>query len=101
MIPTFKLKARAKDDLKAIAVFTQKRWGRNQRNKYLHQFDDSFHQLADNPNLGSACDYIRPGYRKFPVISHVIYYRISGTECVEIIRILHKHMDVSSKLFEA
>ncbi|MCU7942517.1 MAG: type II toxin-antitoxin system RelE/ParE family toxin [Candidatus Thiodiazotropha sp. (ex Cardiolucina cf. quadrata)] len=100
-MPTFKLKAKAKDDLKAIAIFTQKRWGRNQRNKYLEQLDDSFHQLADNPNLGNICDYIRPGYRKFPVISHVVYYRISSAECVEIIRILHKHMDVSSKLFEA
>lgn len=100
-MPTFKLKARAKDDLMAVAIFTQKRWGRNQRNKYLKQFDDSFHLLADNPSLGSTCDYIRPDYRKFPVISHVIYYRISSTECVEIIRILHKHMDVSSKLFKA
>ena len=100
-MPTFKLKAKAKDDLKSIAVFTQKRWGENQRNKYLQQFDDSFHQLANNPSLGSGCDYIRPGYRKFPVISHVIFYKISSTKCVEIIRILHKHMDVSSKLFEA
>jgi len=97
-MPTFKLKARAKDDLTTIAIFTQKRWGREQRNKYLKQFDDSFYQLADNPNLGSACDYIRPDYRKFPVISHVIYYRISSNECIDIIRILHKHMDVSSKL---
>lgn len=100
-MPTFKLKARAKDDLMAIATFTQKRWGRDQRNKYLKQLDDSLHQLADNPNLGSTCDYIRPGYRKFPVISHMIYYRLSSKKCVEVIRILHKHMDVSSKLFKA
>ncbi|MEW8647472.1 MAG: type II toxin-antitoxin system RelE/ParE family toxin [Candidatus Thiodiazotropha endolucinida] len=92
---TFKFKAKAKDDLKAIAIFTQKRWGRDQRNKYLKQFDDSFTQLANNPQLGRACEYIRPGYRKFPIISHVIYYRITNKDCIEIIRILHKHMDVS------
>jgi toxin ParE1/3/4 len=39
---TFKLKAKAKDDLKAIAIFTQKRWGRDQLNNYLKQIDDSF-----------------------------------------------------------
>ncbi|MET0123844.1 MAG: type II toxin-antitoxin system RelE/ParE family toxin [Candidatus Thiodiazotropha sp. 6PLUC9] len=40
----------------AIAVFSQKRWAKDQRNKYLKQLDDSFNQLAENPNLGSACD---------------------------------------------
>ncbi|WP_316364900.1 type II toxin-antitoxin system RelE/ParE family toxin [Candidatus Thiodiazotropha sp. CDECU1] len=100
-MPASRLKAKARDDLIAIAVFTQKRWGKDQRNKYLKQLDDSFHQLAENPNLGIACDYIRPGYRKFPVISHTIYYRLSSDKCVEIIRVLHKHMDVSSKLFKA
>ncbi|MEJ1363026.1 MAG: type II toxin-antitoxin system RelE/ParE family toxin [Candidatus Sedimenticola sp. (ex Thyasira tokunagai)] len=98
---TFKLTAKAKNDLRAIAIFTQKRWGRDQRNKYLKQFDDSFHQITDNSQLGRTCDYIRPGYRKFPIISHVIYYRISNHDCVEIIRILHKHMDVSTDLFKA
>lgn len=97
----FKLKAKAKDDLRAIAIFTEKRWGIAQRNTYLKQFDDSFHQIADNPELGRTCDYIRPGYRKFPIISHTIYYRISNHDYVEIIRILHKHMDVSTDRFKA
>ncbi|MES9861672.1 MAG: type II toxin-antitoxin system RelE/ParE family toxin [Candidatus Thiodiazotropha sp. LLP2] len=48
----------------------------------MKQFDDSFHQLADIPNLGNPCDYIRPDYRNFPVISHVIYYRIASSDCV-------------------
>jgi toxin ParE1/3/4 len=98
---TFKVKAKAKDDLTAIAIFTQKRWGKAQRNIYLKQFDESFNQLADNPQLGRTCDYILPGYRKFPIISHVIYYRITNHDCVEIIRILHKNMDISSELFKA
>lgn len=95
----FKLTTKAKVDLKSIAAFTQQRWGRDQRNKYLLQFDQTFHQLSENPALGRKCDNIRPGYRKFPLVSHVIYYRIGEHDCVEIIRILHKHMDVSASLF--
>jgi toxin ParE1/3/4 len=98
---SFRLSALAKDDLKQIAIFTQKRWGKNQRNKYLEQFDGMFHQLAENPSLDMSCDFIRSGYRKFPLISHVIYYRTGPDETVDIIRILHKHMDVSEVLFKA
>ncbi len=96
----FRLKETAKADLKQIALFTQKHWGIKQRNKYLAQFDEIFHQLAENPEIGKKCDYIRQDYRKFPLISHVIYYRTDNNHCVEIIRILHKSMDVADTLFK-
>jgi toxin ParE1/3/4 len=101
MMPAFRLKAKARDDLMAIAAFTQERWKKDLLNKDLKQLDDSFHQLVENPNLGIACDYITSGYRKLPIISHIIYYRLFSDKCVEIIRVPDRHMDVSSKLFKA
>ena len=95
---TFKLTATAKNDLRRIAAFTERRWGRDQRNNYLRQLDQAFYQLASNAEIGRACEYIKPGYRKFPFASHVIYYRSSDPDCVEIIRVLHKQMDVSRAL---
>ena len=88
----FKLSSKAKVDLKKIAVFTEKRWGRTQRNTYLLQFDQCFHQLADNPAMGTTCDQIKIGYRQIPQGSHLIFYKISKKDIVEIIRILHKNM---------
>ena len=38
----FQLTNKAKSDLKDIALFTFRRWGREQRNVYLKQFDESF-----------------------------------------------------------
>ena len=90
----FKLRAAAKADLKRIAVFTEQRWDRKQRNEYLKQLDDAFHRLAENKEIGKPCDYLRAGYRKFPVSSHIIYYKIGKYDRVEIVRILHKRMDV-------
>lgn len=55
--------------------------------------------IAHNPNIGTQCDDIKPGYRKFPKSDHIIFYRFSGTGGIEIVRILHKRMDVRSKLF--
>ncbi|MDJ0806436.1 MAG: type II toxin-antitoxin system RelE/ParE family toxin [Gammaproteobacteria bacterium] len=97
----FRIKATALADLKGIAKFTDKNWGREQRNKYLTEFDQAFHQLAMNKALGKACDHIRVGYRAFPVGSHIIFYKIGDHNLVEIIRVLHKRMEVSSRLFKA
>jgi toxin ParE1/3/4 len=90
----FTLREAAKTDLIRIATFTQQRWGKEQRNQYLGQLDAAFHRLSENPETGMQCDYILKGYRKYPVVSHVIYYRIGDNDSVEIIRILHKSMDV-------
>lgn len=91
----FTLTVAAKTDLRDIALFTQRRWGKEQRNAYLKQFDDSFWLLAENPDIGKTCDDIRAGYRKFTQGSHVIFYQQTGNQLIRVIRILHKNMDVS------
>ena len=96
----FTLTIAAKNDLKDVATFTARRWGKEQRNIYLKQFDDSFWLLAENPDIGKGCDEIRNGYRKFPQGSHVIFYKQTGSQQIQIIRILHKSMD-NSPIFGA
>lgn len=93
----FRLTNKAKNDLIKIAKFTEARWGKEQRNLYLKQFDDAFHLLADKPKVGKECDFIIAGYRKFPQGSHIIFFT-NVDECeIKIIRILHKNMDILSK----
>ena len=94
----FVLTNKAKADLKAIAIFTEKRWGREQRNNYIKQFDNTFHLLAKNPSIGKACDPIKSGYQKSLHSSHIIFYRRGSKSVIEIIRILHKNMDTESRL---
>lgn len=74
-MPSFTLTNLAKADLKEIGPYTQKHWGRDQRNLYLGMPDASFRQLADNLLAGKDCSDIRDGYRKFRTGSHVIFYR--------------------------
>jgi toxin ParE1/3/4 len=94
----FILSAQAKIDLKNIARYTDQNWGRQQRNLYLKQMDGTFRALSRRPALGVACDYIKPGYRKFPQGGHVIYYREGTIAKIEVIRVLHKNMDVELNL---
>ena len=59
---TFSLTEAAKADLKSIATYTQRRWGKEQRRIYARQFDDAFHMLADTLEAGIACDVIKVGW---------------------------------------
>jgi toxin ParE1/3/4 len=94
----FALTHKAKADLQAIALFTQEHWGVEQRNWYIKQLDDAFHRLARSPGLGKSCNDIMPGYRKFPQGSHVVFYKDGSNGAIEIIRILHKSMDVETQI---
>ncbi|TDG12883.1 type II toxin-antitoxin system RelE/ParE family toxin [Seongchinamella unica] len=94
----FSLTEAAKADLKSIAAYTQRRWGKAQRRIYARQFDDAFHMLAESPEAGAACDFIKVGYRKLPNGSHVIFYRRLSHAEVEIVRIIHKRMDLTRQL---
>jgi len=94
---TFTLTKKAKADLKSIATYTQRKWGKGQRKIYARQFDESFHMLSETPAAGSKCDFIKPGYRKFPATSHLVFYRSVSQSEIQIVRILHKRMDAEEQ----
>lgn len=93
----FRLTKKALEDLRSIGRYTEENWGHNQRNKYLKRLDDSFHSIAREPKIGSACDEIRKGYRKYHVGRHLIFYFKTGSR-IEIIRILHDRMDIEGHI---
>lgn len=94
----FQLSKQAKNDLRSIAIFTENRWGTTQRNLYIKQLDEAFSMLAQTPDLGTSCDYIREEYKKCPQGSHIIFYKHSTSAKILVVRILHKSMDYDSQL---
>jgi len=93
----FRLTQLALTDLRSIGRYTQRTWGREQRNIYLTKLDEYFHILAQNPQYGLNCNHIWEGYRKYPCRQHLIYYR-QVEDGIEIIRILHNRMDIELHL---
>jgi toxin ParE1/3/4 len=81
----------------SIGRYTEDRWGREQRNRYLEAIDSRFAWLAANPTLGRLRPDIAPGYRCFPQGQHLIFYlmREGG---IDIIGIPHQSMDVGDHL---
>jgi toxin ParE1/3/4 len=87
----FTLSRLAETDLEGVAEYTLQRWGEAQAEKYLSEMETCCRMLASNPQLGRACDDIRPGLRRIERGEHIVFYRIIAAE-VFVIRILHRAM---------
>jgi toxin ParE1/3/4 len=91
------LTRKARADLDAIWDYTAHHWGEDQAEAYLLSLGETMQLLAKQPGLGRKIEDIREGYFKFPAASHVFIFRLAPG-VIEIIRILHKSMDVDRHL---
>lgn len=93
-----RLSRSARRDLSDIWRYSAQRWDGAQADRYMRTITDSFDRLASGSADGRDADEIRPGYLKLAVGSHVIFYRMGGSDIIEIVRILHRRMDVAQHL---
>ncbi len=82
----------ARADLIEIWLQTAERWGEAKADAYFAEIKTAERTLADHPRAGVDCGHIRKDLRRYPVGSHFLYYRKTGTEIL-IIRVLHKRMN--------
>lgn len=88
----YRLTPAAERDLEAIWIYTLRRWGVEQANRYIDIRTAAFAELAESPKTAPACDQIRPGYRRRSVERHMIYFRITAYG-IAIVRVLHDRMN--------
>jgi toxin ParE1/3/4 len=86
------LSPRARADLDAIWDYTEQRWDTAQAEHYLRQLWRGIEDVAADPRRGTACDDIRPGYRKVSVGAHVVFYKMTPSG-IDVVRVLHGRMD--------
>ena len=83
----------ARGDLEEIWDYTVGNWGEAQAERCTRSIRDVCEALGDGILSGRSVEDIRAGYRKAAVGSHVMFYRVRA-DGVEIIRIVHRSMDV-------
>lgn len=93
-MPEYRLTPKAKEDMEAVWLYSLSQWGMTQTSRYIDDLVDAFLLLTETPKAGSACDNIREGYRKYPIIRHTIYYRETAYG-IEVVRVLHGQMLVT------
>ncbi len=93
----YKLSEAAANDIEELLTRSMLDFGIKQTETYFQSLTQCLDLLGNNPEMGSAVDDIRAGYRCLLHESHVIFYTGSQQECL-IVRILHKRMDAKRNL---
>ena len=87
----------AQADLEEIWDYTVRHWGVAQAERYTRDIQAACEAACDGILVGRSAEDIRAGYREIAVGSHVVYFR-ERPDTLEIIRILHRRMDVARRL---
>lgn len=91
---------KAKQDIENIWLYTYENWSLEQADRYYNQILDEIEFVAKNFESGKPVDHIKKGYRASLVKSHIIFYKKSISNIVEIIRVLHQKMDIENRIYE-
>lgn len=95
MTARFRLTPRAAADLNHIAVYSLRKWGRQQTTAYLKALNERFLWLAEVPEIERARTELLPELRSFGEGSHIIFYRARET-IIDIVGVVHMSMDIDS-----
>jgi len=96
----YSISEKAAEDIENIWLYTLENWSVEQADRYYNLIMDEIEWVAKNFESGKSMEFIRKGYRASKVKSHVIFYRKSQSDIVEIIRVLHQSMDIENRLNE-
>ena len=87
----------ARADLIEIWIYSFKRWGEAQADRYLDKLKQVFHTLAKWPEQGENRSDLRPHTWSRSAARHVAFYTFTGRE-LRIRRVLHGSMDPGQHL---
>lgn len=98
MINTYRISEKAISDLEKIWLYTLNKWSKVQADRYHNLIIDEIEYVVNNFELCRKMDYIRSGYRMSKVKSHLIFFKKTEDDIIEIIRILHQNMNIENRL---
>lgn len=92
------LRQEAIDDLNDIWFYTFDEWSEKQADKYYAALEFACKQIGKNPGLGKEFDEICKDLLGLRTGKHIIFYQVISQDRIEVVRILHEHMDLKSRL---
>ena len=96
----YRLTNKAVDDLAHIWNYTAEKWTESQADKYYQMLVDNFCEIAKNPNLGKTYSGVIKDLLGLRTGRHIIFYRKTENDEIEITRILHEQMDLKRRTKE-
>lgn len=96
----YKLTNKAVEDLSKIWDYTFEVWSEKQADIYYESLILNCQEIADAPFLGKNYDGITQNLLGMKVNRHIIFYRTSNENHIEITRVLHERMDLKKRIIE-
>ena len=96
----YSISEKANQDIESIWLYTFENWSLEQADRYYNLILDEIEFISENFESGKSVDHIRKGYKSSIVKSHIIFYKKSRRNLVEIIRVLHQKMDIENRIDE-
>ena len=87
----------ARADLIETYRFGIERWGRTASGAYISLIRTQMKSLARGEKSGVTADDADLGLRRLVVRSHVIWFRVEGTD-LRVVRVLHQSRDAGVQL---
>lgn len=96
----YSISEKALEDINAIWNYTAERWSTEQANRYYNLILDEIEFNA--ANFETAIDFgsIRKDYRYSKVKSHLVFFKKTKNNEIEVVRVLHERLDMKNRLIE-
>ena len=96
----YEISVKANKDIDKIWLYTYENWSLELADRYYNLIMDEIEYISKKFESGKSMEHLRKGYRSSKVKSHIIFYKKSEKNIVEIIRVLHSRMDFENRLNE-
>lgn len=94
----YRFSSKAKFDINSIWLYTYENWSLEQAERYYDQLIAEIEHISEEPDTGRS--FVRGGknFMYVPAGSHLIFYWVNSEMEIEVMRILHKRMDIENRL---
>jgi toxin ParE1/3/4 len=92
------LSPKAKVDLSQVWDYTYAERGAEQAEKYIRELWAAIEEQSTDLTKSVDISDVRKGYRKVRLGSHVIFFKMTKSGVLDVVRILHQKMDFERHL---
>jgi toxin ParE1/3/4 len=96
----YSISEKALEDINTIWNYTAENWSTHQANRYYNLILDEIEFVAANFETAKDFGTIRKDYRYSKVKSHLVFFKKTKNNEIEVVRVLHERMDIKNRIIE-
>jgi toxin ParE1/3/4 len=89
---------KALDDINKIWIYTAENWSIEQADRYYNLLFDEIEYIADHFEMARDYGNVRKNYRCSKVKSHLVFFKKTKHNEIEVIRVLHERKGIENQL---